>query len=356
MKGIRTIGTSLLVGMLCATVFLNAAAEMRTWTSRAGTRVEAEWAGEEGGRVLLRRADGKTLGISLADLSEPDQEYVRGLRSAAGQSKTPAAAPPPAPSPPRLMLGGVEIQPGQLTRFFAPLPADAIRALDKEHNTVITNAKVGIAVPASFDPAKHWNIIIISATSDANALSIGHAGQYLDAILSKNWVVMAADGPNDDAPIQVSNTWRWSLIRAGLEEMHRQWPASKSWSYATGGFSGGAKRSGYIAALLAAAGYRVIGMFMGGCNQDMATAGLNEYKPSRWTFLKVPIFLSNGLEDKVAPVESGRRVRDSMNKGGFKEIRLETYPGAHDPYPEHLALALAWFEELAAKKAPAGHP
>lgn len=342
--------TMILAGLLLA----RAAAEMRTWTSRSGRQVEAEWVGEEDGLLILRRADGRRLGIECSALSETDQEYLEGLRAAAPEVATPGPGPADesARAPASLTLGGVEIRPGELIRFHAPLPSDAVRELDKEKNTVVTNAKIGIAVPAGFDPAKPWNIIVISATSDANALSIGHAGQYLDAILGRNWVVMAADGPNDDAPIEVSNTWRWSLIRAGLEELHRRWPASRQWNYATGGFSGGAKRSGYIAALLAASAYKVIGMFMGGCNEDMATRGIDQYKPSRWTFLKVPIFLSNGEGDNVATVEAGRRVRDSMNDRGFKNIRVETCPGGHDPYPAHMSEALAWFEETEAPRTP----
>lgn len=324
-------------------------AEMHTWMSQAGRQVEAEWVGEEGGRVLLRTRDGRTLGIEPSALSEADQGYLRSLHAAAAEE---SAAKPivEEKSTSALTLGGVEIRPGELIRFHAPLPPDAIRALDKEHNTVVTNAKIGIAVPPGFNPTKSWNLIVISSTRDMNSLSIGHAGQYMDAILARSWVVLAADGPNDDAPIRVSNTWRWSLIRAGLEELHRQWPVSRNWNYATGGFSGGAKFSGYMAALLAASGYKVIGIFMGECNEDMATRGVNDYKPSRWTFLKVPIFLSNGVEDPIAPVESGRRVQDSMNKGGFKEIRVETCPGGHNPYPEHMRQALAWFEEIAATR------
>jgi len=325
-------------------------AEFRTWTSQSGSQVEAEWTGEEGDQVLLRKADGKILGIAFSALSEADQEFVRRQCAPVAETTTPANPPPASGSPNALVLGGVEITPGQLIRFHAPLPTEAIRALDKEHNTVVTNAKVGIAVPPGFDPSKSWNLIVISSTEDLNSLSIGHAGQYMDAIIGRNWVVMAADGPNDDAPIRVSNTWRWSLIRAGLEELHRQWPGSRNWNYATGGFSGGAKFSGYMAALLAASGYKVIGMFMGGCNEDMATRGVNDYKPSRWTFLKVPIFLSNGENDPIAPVSYGPRVRDSMNKGGFKEIRVETCPGGHDPYPEHMRQALAWFEEIEAQR------
>lgn len=352
MRTARHHGIMLVLTLLWATAVPRVQGELRIWTSRTGSQVEAEWAGEEGERVLLRKADGQILGILFAGLSEADQAFVRSQRAPGAEAPAPDNPPNASAPPGALTLGGVEIPPGQLIRFFAPLPADAMRALDKEHNTVVTNAKIGIAVPPGFDPAKSWNLIVISSTEDLNSLSIGHAGQYMDAILGRKWVVMAADGPNDDAPIRVSNTWRWSLIRAGLEELHRQWPGSRQWNYATGGFSGGAKFSGYMAALLASSGYKVIGMFMGGCNQDMATEGVNLYKPSRWTFLKVPIFLSNGVEDKVATVEAGRSVRDSMNKGGFKNIRVETCPGGHDVFPEHMSMALAWFEEIEAKRAP----
>ncbi len=126
------------------------------------------------------------------------------------------------------------------------------------------------------------------------------------------------------------------------------------WSYATGGFSGGAKYSGYMAALLADSDYRVIGMFMGGCNEDMATKGLRDYGPKRSAFIRVPIFLSAGKEDNIAPVSSVEKVERSMDASGFKDIRMETYPGGHDPYPPHTDLALGWFEQLVQERQQAG--
>lgn len=324
-----------------------AGAEGRMWTARSGTTVEAEWAGEEAGTVRLRKADGKVVGIALSALSDADQAYVRSQRPAA--TSTPAVAAPATPS--TMTLGGVDLKRGELVTFLAPLPSNAVKALKKEDNTVVTEARVGLAVPENFDPAKPQRVLVVSATSDGNSSSIGHAHQYTREALARGWVVLAADPTNDEPPKDISNMWRWGLIQAGLQEMHRAWPGSRTWSYATAGYSGGAKRSGYIGALLAADDYPLIGMFMGGCNQDMASRGLQDYGPKKSAFLKVPVFLSTGTEDQTATLRHAQTVRESLRNTGFKEIRPETYKGGHDPYAPHTEAALAWFEEIAAQRA-----
>lgn len=352
-QGKRLCGLSvlLLAGLLSVVVPGGAAAEHRTWTSRTGNTVDAEWVGENNGTVMLRKVDGKTVGIAISALSDDDQIYLKNRKAASSATLAPAKAVSTAPSAAAaaMTLGGVNAQPGKLITFLATLPSDAVRALKKEKNTEVTQAMVGVAVPENFDPAKQWNVFIVSATSDGNALSVNHLKQYMKEALAQGWVLMAADGPSGEAPEKNSNTWRWSLIRAGLEEMHRAWPASRTWPYAAGGFSGGAKRSGYIAALLASEDYRVIGMFMGGCNQDMASLGLQEYSPKRSAFQRVPIFISSGTSDTVATEAASQRVRDSMRKTGFKDVRIEAYAGGHDLFPPHTGMALAWFEDLAQK-------
>lgn len=307
----------------------SADAESRTWTARSGATMEAEWAGEEAGMVRLRKADGKVLGIALSALSDADQAFIRSQRPAATTS-TAAATPATASA---MTLGGVDLKRGELITFLAPLPSNAVKALKKEDNTVVTEARVGLAVPENFDPAKPQRVLVVSATSDGNSSSIGHAQQYIREALARGWVVLAADPPNEEAPREISNMWRWGLLQAGLQEMHRAWPGSRTWSYATAGYSGGAKRSGYIGALLAADDYPLIGMFMGGCNQDMASLGLRDYGPKKSAFLKVPVFLSSGTEDKTATVRHAQTVRDSLRNTGFKEIRAETYAGGTIPLP-----------------------
>ena len=83
-------------------------------------------------------------------------------------------------------------------------------------------------------------------------------------------------------------------------------------------------------------------MLMGGCNEDKATAGLKRFNPPV-TFKGVPIFLSSGTTDQIATPSMIQYVEKAMKFSGFRKVRLESYPGAHDVYPQHTTEALQWF-------------
>jgi len=85
-------------------------------------------------------------------------------------------------------------------------------------------------------------------------------------------------------------------------------------------------------------------VFMGGCNEDRATLGMSLFQPGP-AFKRVPMFLSNGDGDPIAGIEAGTRVRDSMMRSGFQNVRLESHPGEHRLNKEHLRDALVWFEQ-----------
>lgn len=71
---------SVLLASLLLTQFVFAG-EMRTWTSEAGSTVEAEYVRSGAGNVYLKKADGAPITISLRSLSDADQEYLEGLES-----------------------------------------------------------------------------------------------------------------------------------------------------------------------------------------------------------------------------------------------------------------------------------
>ena len=93
-------------------------------------------------------------------------------------------------------------------------------------------------------------------------------------------------------------------------------------------------------------------MLMGGCNEDMATMSLHEGHPPFGLFVNIPIYLSSGTNDKIATPEAHKTVMKSMQASGFHKIRLETYSGAHDPYPPNTTEALNWFVAEANKNSP----
>jgi hypothetical protein len=60
----------------------------RTWTSTAGSKIEADYVGFRNNTVSLRKADGKSIQISMQFLSEADRTYVNEQKA-----QEPAAAP-----------------------------------------------------------------------------------------------------------------------------------------------------------------------------------------------------------------------------------------------------------------------
>jgi len=86
-----------------------AIAEMRSWVRADGRRIEAEYVGSSGDRVLLVLRGGIKLSMSLADLSAVDQSHIRTLmaggtvegRGTGDEGKT-TDIPPGAPRPTNL--------------------------------------------------------------------------------------------------------------------------------------------------------------------------------------------------------------------------------------------------------------
>ena len=325
-------------------------AHPRKWTSVSGAELMAVFVQISGDNVVLRNRAGERIQIPRAKLSATDQALLDeafgsavasaaeefGAPSSASAASEPAEAPavaavvtepaaaPTAAAP--VVVAGTEIPLGQNTTFRVPLDKETIKALVKTGNEA-TESVVGLWLPPDFDPRKPWNVLLVSAT--ANSSSINSLFMYTGAAqTSGGWIVLAADGPNTP-PKGDTTQWRWAMARAGLLALEAAWPAARQWPIAAAGFSGGAKRSGLLGALLCAEARPLIGMYMGGCNEDMATAGLKEYRPDRLAFRKVPVYLSAGKKDVVATVAAANKVRVSLEATGFRDVRLETYDGAH---------------------------
>ena len=170
---------------------------------------------------------------------------------------------------------------------------------------------------------------------------------FTNVALRLGWVVIAADGlygkpPNDNPP------WRFAMLSALLEHMHRTWPQSKSWPIACAGVSGGGKWAGVMGAILTRQGYNVIGVFMGAVNQDMASEAAKLYEPAV-RYKEVPIYLSSGTEDKIATTQHHQEVKESLLHNGFSKVRLETFKGGHALSEGELRRALNWFLEQFSK-------
>lgn len=235
-------------------------------------------------------------------------------------------------------VADLPVKTGEVILFDAPLSPAEQRLATEDNNPATTTAHIALGVPENFDPTKSWPLLIISATVDASNIEL--LGAYQQDALAAGWVIMAADGaikPKDDRTPR-----RLAMIEAGLDFLVAHWPAAKTWPIAAGGFSGGAKRSGFVAAALMKEQRRVIGILMGGCNEDTATEASKRYTPP-YAFRLLPIFLSSGATDTIATPEMVHYVEHSMKSNGFRNVRFASYPGAHEVYHPHTTEALQWF-------------
>jgi hypothetical protein len=203
-----------------------------------------------------------------------------------------------------------------------------------------------VAVPDGFNLIKPRPILIVSVPSGGSSISA--VPRYTNAALSAGWIVLAADGPHvavEEDTVQ----WGWGVLSSALDFVWRSWPQTKAWPVATAGFSGGAKRSATVAAALMKEGRAVVGIFMGGCNEDRVTLGLQLYRPGDG-FKQVPIFLSNGNSDTIAGPSQIAPVIESMRRSGFGNIRNESYDGGHQLNNEQLVSALRWFKQSSPRR------
>lgn len=242
------------------------------------------------------------------------------------------------------MLTG--LTPGSIFTFQTQLSPAEQKLAKEDGNPGADTATVGLCVPTNFTPAKKWPILIVFTTSDGNFSHVARLKAFARTANDCGWVVLAADGPAK--PPEISAKWCWAMLSAGLAVLEKEWPDVKKWPMACGGNSGGAKMSALMAALLASEKFPVVGVFMGGCNEDLLSIGLREFHPPA-TFKKIAAFLSVGTADKKASPAKVAAVAASMKAAGFRNLRLESYDGGHQMSDEQVAVALGWFASESAK-------
>lgn len=322
------------------------AAETRAWTDTKGKVIQAEMIRATATTVVLRM-NGREYELPLERLSAADREFV--------QRQSASTAPPSAPAAPAdaepLKVAGVDLKPGAKTEFTVPIdPALAAetkkdtRKYDEDKDVELKSALVGLAVPADFDPVKAWPILIINVTASAKEPSSLRAmGGFVKGCTESGWLCMAVDLPDYRAPLLPLN--RCALAKAALDALAAKWPASRNWPVAVGGFSGGAKYAGWVGGYLSRDGRALAGMFMAGCNEDMASKALDDFKPKRAEFTRARVFLSGGKDDRTATPAQHEAVAKSMKSSGFNEVRVEIFDGEHKLNQEHVPVALKWFME-----------
>jgi hypothetical protein len=241
-------------------------------------------------------------------------------------------------------LAGHQVQGGGTLDIQFPISNNFQEIAAQGGNPRPTTGRALMYFPNGFDPAKPWPILVITSTTDVGRTNILDAPAYRDAAMKEGWMVFATDAtiqPNAD-----SLQWRLVPLTAGLQFLRSNWPQSAQWPVAFAGFSGGAKRAGIVAAMLASNhGLKISGMFLAGINSDRVSAAVKDYHPPA-DFLNVPIWISSGSSDPIATPGLEEGVYYSLKRTGFKNVRLEKFFGGHALKRTDVQRALHWFREL----------
>jgi predicted esterase len=238
---------------------------------------------------------------------------------------------------------------GTLNEFSVELPADLRKIAGRGKPSPITNARITIAVPANFEPAQVWPVLVVSTTTDPGYNSSrALLRAYAETAAAAGWMVVAADPAEKPTVEQDTVSLRLALNAAALAVLERQWPGGGKAPLAFGGFSGGSKISGWLAAAFFSEGRTIIGVYQAGINQNSLVPAATLYDVLNASFKRIPVFLQGGLKDRVSTPAEHQDVLAELKAAGFKNVRLEYFAGAHDVDPAPLRLALDWFRELAA--------
>jgi predicted esterase len=241
-------------------------------------------------------------------------------------------------------LLGHEIVPGHTADIQFPVDEYFQNYAAEGGNPKPATGRMVFTAPKNFDPSRAWPILIVTSTTDANRTSPMDSKWYEIPATREGWIVLATDATIRAK--QDSTNWRLGLTAAALEDIHREWPQSKNWPIAFGGFSGGAKRSCFRAAMLAKTGtLRICGLYLTGINDDQLTPAYEEFQPPP-DFLNTPIWITCGTYDQIAPLAKVEAVQTSMRHTGFKQIPLGIFPGRHEIAPAEVQRALRWFREV----------
>ena len=327
--------------------FFLATASARIWTDTTGRKIDAEIVKLDGDQVVLN-FKGKEVKLPLTRLSADDRKFAEEWqKSQPAEKATPAG---------ELSVCGTALKAdGSVTTVQEPLSAATLKKFSKA-DAKPSQLKLAIALPNGFDPAKPQHVMWVSAPinneGERKGGNIGGIGGYADTATKAGWVVIAADTDQGNPRLednQNSEGGDLAVHKQAVEALAKSWPGFKSWKFACCGFSGGAKASYFRAGDLLACDLEVVGLFLGGCNQDMTANAREETGFRKSGLKKVRVFISNGKTDDISTVDHANKVKDSVESQGYGEVRLELFDGGHSLNREEFGKAMTWFKEVPAK-------
>lgn len=322
----RSLGLLMAGGMLASS---SMAAE--TWTDTRGKTITAGFLNLEGGKVSLDMK-GKKVSVPIDKLSPDSQKRAETL----------------AKSPVRELAGPLE--PGKEYLYEIPFAQEEKQVVERRTRPsaglpMQPVLRLSVTVPPDFDPEKPQKVIFVRATISGNAGSGGHRiaiPAFMEAAQQLGWIIVSADNP---AGIPRENVLDAATLRTACNMLEQAWPAFRTWTFATGGFSGGGTSSVHAVGGLHQAGITVKGALVGGSRFYVYEDLANAYECPAEKSTQVKYFFSNGKRDNLATPALVQDVIAKMQAKGCKNTRTEWHEGGHSFYRPHIADALKWFAE-----------
>jgi predicted esterase len=86
------------------------------------------------------------------------------------------------------------------------------------------------------------------------------------------------------------------------------------------------------------------GFFLSGINEDQMPEALKT-NPAPPGFLRLPIWISSGITDRIATPLQEEQVKGSMVRIGFQNVHLSRFSGGHEVNRADLRSALKLFRQ-----------
>lgn len=318
----------------------------RKWTDTLGRTIEADIVRVDAEAVTVLTG-GREVRIPLAKLSEEDQKFCEEWLERSGKAEAEEAGDEPEPPQAGAAKGEIQFDGkplstgGKVNVFSYDYSPEALDAAKKSLKDGETGFRIGIAVPAGFDPTKPQRVFIANtAQNNAQQTAQGNtamAGFFAKQCVEQGWVCFAYDS-NLGRP-----THNQDLISA-VAKMNEVWPQFSQWKFVCGGFSGGGKAAFWPAAYLLREKYQVTGLFLANTNEDFSGVTAKEYRIKKSDYANVSVFWGSGKWDEVATKQTGEMMKKSLEGNGMKEVRVEFHDGKHSLHHPQFIEALKWFE------------
>jgi hypothetical protein len=299
--------------------------------------MEAEIVAVDEVQVTVNKG-GKEFKLPLDNLSEVDQEFVKGWQE---EKAKPEAKPDNGVAGQvagGLTFDGKPFVVGGKMNLYEYEYSPAQLAVAKKDKGKDTGYKIAMAVPADFDPAKPQKIFIVcTAENNAQQILAGNVGMmsfFAKQCVASGWVCLAYDS-------NLGREHHAGDLVAAWDKINAVWPQFKTWNFAVGGFSGGAKACFAPCAFLLKNGCKVSGAFLAGCNFDTSGEYQSIFKVPKTAYKNVKVFLGNPASkaDYAAPVAA------SLKKNGMLNVRSEVHQGGSSLDYGQFTVGLKWFAE-----------